>query len=319
MPAALNPVKPIDYLIVCNEGNFMFGNASISLINLKTGEVVKDIYQQTNGTGIGDVLQSISEINGKYYAVVNNSQKIVVLDTADFKLKATISSLTSPRYIFHIGNNNALSTDLYSNSIHKIDLNLHSKTGSIPFNGWSEKILTINDKLFIPSLNNQMLYTYDLNSLSILDSISIPKMCSSILKDQENYIWLLSSGDVSNNIPGKIIKLNATLQKLFEYSFQNDNYPTSMVSNAGADTFYYINKGIYQFIPKLNNAPGTKLINQPSGSIFYNLAIEPNTSRIWICDAKNYVSDGSVMKYDLNGNLLNTFTVGKIPGYLHFK
>ena len=67
-------VKYDDVLIGC-EGNFGWGNASISLYNPTDNSITNTIFQNINGYAIGDVLQSITEYNGKLFVVVNNSGK----------------------------------------------------------------------------------------------------------------------------------------------------------------------------------------------------------------------------------------------------
>ena len=45
-------------LLVLNEGNFGFGNASISRLIPNSGEIENNQYRLINGVSIGDVLQS---------------------------------------------------------------------------------------------------------------------------------------------------------------------------------------------------------------------------------------------------------------------
>ena len=56
------------------------------------------MFFQTNGTPLGDVVQSITQFNNNAYVVVNNSNKIEVIDITNFSSIATITGFTSPRY-----------------------------------------------------------------------------------------------------------------------------------------------------------------------------------------------------------------------------
>src|SRR4051812_2596496 len=64
---------------VVNEGVFPNGNASVSVYDPESEQVVEDVYSaQNNKAAVGDVAQSLSWINGSYYLVVNNSGKILI-------------------------------------------------------------------------------------------------------------------------------------------------------------------------------------------------------------------------------------------------
>ena len=68
-PTPEQPMEPVvgeNRVIILNEGNFMFGNGSISVIDKKTGSVTHDVYQSQNGVPLGDVPQSMMEHNGIY-------------------------------------------------------------------------------------------------------------------------------------------------------------------------------------------------------------------------------------------------------------
>lgn len=125
---------------IINEGNFGSANASVSLFDLGNDEVIDNIYKVQNSTNpsIGDVAQSLSFINNKFYLVVNNSGKIIVCDN-QFKRLTQITNLSSPRYILQITNQKAYVSDYNGNSINIIDLNSNTKTGSISCKGWTEK------------------------------------------------------------------------------------------------------------------------------------------------------------------------------------
>ena len=121
--------EPIDVqaaeILVLNEGNFGFGNASISLYNRESGAVRNKLFQANNlGRPIGDVLQSTIRLGDKLFLVVNNSSKIEVVDVATFRSIGNIAPLNSPRYILPIDSSTAYVSDLYEDKIYVIDYTL---------------------------------------------------------------------------------------------------------------------------------------------------------------------------------------------------
>lgn len=75
--------------LVLNEGLINTNAGAISVI-YKDGGVVVDAFQDVNHRPMGDVAQSITLINGKYFVAMNNSKKIEIIDPVTFKSVGTI-------------------------------------------------------------------------------------------------------------------------------------------------------------------------------------------------------------------------------------
>ena len=50
-----------------------------------------------------------------------------------------------------------------------------------------------------------------------------------------------------------------------------------------------------------------------SGSNWYGLGVDPQTDIIYVADAAGFLSNGSVLRYDREGNLAGQFDVGRGP------
>ncbi len=143
---------------IINEGNFQFGNAKVSYYDFATGNVAEDLFQPANHAALGDVCQSISSFNNKIYLVMNNSQKIVVVNPVTFMQSAVINGFGSPRYFLPVSNNKAYVTDLYADVISIVDLNTNSISGTIPLKGWTEQLLQVYGEVFVCNKNADKLF-----------------------------------------------------------------------------------------------------------------------------------------------------------------
>ncbi|MEZ5071812.1 MAG: hypothetical protein R2751_12855 [Bacteroidales bacterium] len=118
-------------VLVVHEGNFGYGNASLSHYDPATGLLVNDVFFKRNGLPLGDVAQSVTVDDSLIYAVMNNSGKIMVMDRTDFRFVGKITGLTSPRYLHLINGEKAYVSDLYARSLAIVDPRTLDVTGRI--------------------------------------------------------------------------------------------------------------------------------------------------------------------------------------------
>lgn len=300
-------------VLVINEGNFMFSNASLSLINLNEEEVLEDVFKTANNQNLGDVLQSAYIKNNLCYLVVNNSAKIEIVDKNTFKLKGTISGLNSPRYMLSVSNNKAYVSDIYDKSIHVLDLNTSTKIASVAINAWTEQMAYVYGKVFVTAPDKDYLYVLNAEKGILMDSIAIQKNAYSIIQDKESNLWVLSSGSSFENITAKLYKINpVSLEVLKTLEFSSNDNPRSLKINGTLDTLYYLNKGVWQLPVNSELSLAKKIIPQ-SNTNFYGLGIHPQTGEIFVADALDYVQKGNVLRYTSNAELIKSYKVGIIP------
>jgi len=310
-------VKYNDVLIGC-EGNFGWGNATLSLYNPTDTSITNSIFQNINGYALGDVLQSMTAHNGNLYVVVNNSGKIEILDTASYQKTASITGLTSPRYFCGINNTKAYVSDLYSNQISIIDLSSNTVTGNIVTNGWTEAMLLVNDKVFVCRPDTNFILQINASTDVIEDTIIVSKGPSSIVMDSNNKLWVLSSGGI-NEEQGELNQVDPVSNSIIQtmtFSDVNDS-PNNLKIDPNGQSLYYLNNGVQQLSIYDTSLPTISIINQ-NGALFYGLGISP-TNDIYVSDAVDYVQTGVVYRYDSTATLLHQFSVGIIPQGFWFK
>jgi len=293
------------------EGNYGGNNSGVSLYDLGNGQVTNDIYKiQNNNAVLGDVCQSITMANNNFYLVVNNSGKIVVVGSDDFKLKGTITGLTSPRFLLPITFQKAYVSDLYSNSISIVDLTTNSKTGSIPCGGWTERMALIYNQAFVT--NQKRNYTYVVNTINdqITDSLNVGVYAGSIVIDKNSKVWVLSTGDKTNSIVGKLSRINpVNLQTEATFTFNPNDVPSNLCINAGKDTLYFLNTGVYRMGINSTTLPGSTFVSS-TGNNFYGLGVNDKDYTIYVSDAIDYIQKSTIMVYQPNGQLKTTFKAG---------
>ncbi len=307
-------------VLIINEGNYGWNNASVSVFDPSSNAAVEDFYkQQNNNVALGDVCQSITKYNNQYYIVVNNSHKIVVANNTDFQKTATISGFNSPRYLLPITYNKAYVSDLFANAIQIVDLNSNAITGSIPCSGWTEEMALIYNKAFVTNVQSNYCYIIDVAVDAITDSINIGKGASSVLIDKNSKVWILSGGNTASSQVGKLIRINpVSLQIELSLNFSSAESPNKLCINKTRDTLYYLNKGVCQFPINSSQLPASPIINQ-SSKLYYGLGINPKDYTIYVSDAIDYVQKSKIELYSPAGVFRSNFNAGIISSGFMFE
>ncbi len=305
----------IGSLFVINEGNFGFGNASISKLNPETGEIFNNQYRLINGVGIGDVLQSVKRHRDKYYFVVNNSGKIVVTDT-NLVFQNEITGFNSPRYM-EFYNNLAFVTDLKQKAVYVVELTTNSIISQIPTQGWTEDIVVKDGNLlvldrgdYLTNSDSNWVYTIDASTVRKTDSLKVGVNANSMQLDGNGELWVLSSGTTGNEVPS-LTEYDVDAKTVqFQYNFPSQSNPSRLAFSHENERLYWIDNSIYS-IPSSGLDRTPSLFYQKQSENFYGLSVCGQT--ICATDAKNFVQSGNVVPLSLDGNLKNILSVGLIP------
>lgn len=294
-------------LAVLNEGNFTWGNASLTLINEDSGIVVQDYFKSVNNAPLGDVAQSILEWDNRYWIVVNNSGKIEVLDQ-DWERQHTISNLTSPRYILPVSSEKAYVSDLYANAIHIIDLQSLQKISEIKANGWTEEMVALNDKVYVQDIDNDQILIIDPSADQLIDSIALGASPNSILIENSTNLLLLNASENANN--SELLRYNSNLEIIEETIAINGS--CNLLRKKGDNVYYLKNSSELFSAPLSNLADERQVLDLGNRNIY---GFEIIADRIYLTDAKDYARSGTLLIYEnaMQPVFVDSFKTGSIP------
>ena len=224
-------------VIILNEGNFMYGNASVTYYDAASRKVWNDVYYNQNGSPLGDVAFSAEEKDGLLYVVVNNSGKIMVLNAGKypaipaFSFVSKITGLTSPRYIFFISDRKAYVSDLYARAVTVVDPAQQAVTGYLATDNHSGQFYQHPTEQFVPfgDVLFTNCYSYDDKILvldpaanAVIDSIEVLKQPSSMVIDKNGKLWVVCDGGYENSDYGDdvagLVRIDAgtrTVERIF--------------------------------------------------------------------------------------------------------
>jgi YVTN family beta-propeller protein len=315
-PVEPDPMRYENGVLVMNEGNFQWGNASLDFIDAD-GKVHRDVFQSTVKRPLGDVGQTITLLGNTAYLVVNNSGKIEALDLPGLGSICAITGLTSPRQLLPLGGGRAYASDLYSRQIAVLDLPSCSVVGSIATGGWTEEMLAVGNRVYVTQAGTNRLLVIDPATDQLLDSIVVGREPVALVQAADGLLYVLSSGSLGPEYASLDVVDPGTRQLVRQLVFPSGtDFPSDLTMNAAGDTLYWLNGGVFCMPTSASSLPTQAWI--PAGTRnFYSLAVRGDGS-LYVGDAKDYLQAGQVLRYSAGGALLATYAVGIIPGDFGF-
>ncbi len=309
-------------LFIINEGNFMYGNSSLSLYDPEKKQVQNDLFFSVNALPLGDVAQSMNIHNGLGYIVINNSGKIYIINSSTGKYVGKITGLISPRYIHFISDTKAYITDLYAAAISIYNPSTGLITGTIPTPGHSstETMIQMGNHLFVSCWSNDnTILVIDTQTDQVINQIQTAAQPSGLVLDRNDKLWVLCGGGNGIGQTAKLLRLDPlTLTLEREFSFNASDKPSRLVIDRQKETLLFLNNGIWKMAIDSDHLPDQHFIAS-KGNLYYGLTIDPVNSEIYYSDAIDYLQKGIIYRCSFEGARIDSFKTGIIPGAFCFK
>ena len=323
--------KPITSLFaesgvfVINEGNFGKGNGSLSFYSYDSDEIYNDLFEEINGRPLGDTPLSMLIAGDKIYIVVNNSDKIEVVDRETLKSITTITGFNSPREIAAISNKKAYVTSMSSDNVAILDIENDIIAGHINLRRTSEAIVVKDKKAYIANYVNSdwtagnMIMVVNTETDRVIDSILVAAEPESMVIDKNNTLWVLCNGGWQREYNAELIAINTAANEITKRLVFTSIYdsPERLQIDGTGSTLYYLESGVRKLDINASEIPPDVFIS-PSGSFFYNLGINPVNGDIFVTDAIDYQQRGRLLIFNNKGELLSEMLAGIIPAKLYF-
>lgn len=307
-----------DGVFILNEGNFQAGNASLDFYDLETDTIFQGVFELVNGRKLGDVLQSMTVVADKAYLVVNNSQKIEVVNFESLESAGTISGLTSPRHMLAINDSIAYVSDLYAGGVHYLNLNTQSVLNLVAVPGWTEELVRKGDQVILANYDYAYLSKIDLETNIGSSLTQVPPRGQHLLIDANGDLWLATGASLTDNAPGHLVHIDGeTFEIISDFEFPAGQSPSRLTYNGTRDSLFWLNQGVFSMPITANELPASPLIEEDG--TFYGLGVDPVTSELFVADAIDYVQRGVILRYSAGGTLIKEFRSGVIPGSFYFK
>lgn len=306
--------------ILC-EGNMGSNKARLDYMNLETGDYYSNWYGSQNPKQLkelGDVGNDVQVYGHRLYAVINCSHKVEVMD-----LKARhIGQVDIPncRYLAFKGDKMYVSAYVGSvadadmlGSVFEVDTASLEIKREVKVGHQPDELCVLDDRLYVVNSGGYLTNRYDstvsvidLNSFTEIKKIPVGLNPTRLRKDDYNHLWVCCQGNY-NNIAPKLVVLHND-EPVYSLDTQCNN-----ISISGETVGLLTSGALVTYDAKDFSYLGTVSLTNYEHP--YGLLLTEN--RIYITDAKNYVSSGVLHCYSyINGQELWSAKTGDIPGHL---
>lgn len=326
-----------------NEGNMNMNKASLDFINFRTGEYHRNIYNEINPEitkGLGDVGNDLAIYGSKLYVVVNNSNKVEVLDKFTAKKIGQIDIINCRYITFHngkayvsaylgqVGDPNAPNGIVAEIDTVSLDITRKVEVGRQP-----EELAVVNNQLYVANSGGYSPPNYE-STVSVIDlqnfkekkRIEVAPNLHRLKADQYGDLYVTSRGDYYE-IPSKIYVIDTnteTVKTEFDVAASqlviDDDvayvYSTEWSYVTGENTI-----GYHMIDVKDEKVLDRSFITDGSEdkiTLPYGIGINPETKDVYVTDAKDYVSPGTIHCFNSAGKLKWSATTGDIPAHFAF-
>lgn len=335
-------------IYLLNEGNMGSNKCTLDFYDYSTGLYSRNIYAERNPEAVkelGDVGNDIGIYGSKLYIVVNCSHKVEVLDARKGTRLGQID-IPNCRYIrFHRGKAYISSyigpvlidTKAPKGAVFEVDTTTLAISRKVSVGYQPEEMAIIGDYMYVANSGGYRAPDYD-RTVSVIQTIDMKQVrqidvainLHRILADTHNQLWVSSRGDY-NSTPSRLFVLSGNPASGRVDVTDTVNVPCSAMALFG-DSLYYFAVNYDSGAAQNNVSYG--IINTKSHKIIaenfitdgtehniavpYGIAVHPENGDIFITDAKNYVSSGTLHCYNKHGRKKWTARTGDIPAHITF-
>lgn len=343
--AAVNASAEPSGIYLVNQGNQGSNKARLDFLNFHNGFYIRDVFTEYNPEvvkGLGDTGNDVQVYKGKVFVAVNGSHKVEIMDAYTMKHLAQVD-VPNCRFIAFDGNcayvtsyvakdKEALKTQ--KGALYCIDLDTYKVTGQVTVGYQPEQLVIRDGKAYVANSGGYVagydntVSVVDLKSMKVEYDIEVAVNLQLMLVDAEGTIWVSSIGnysDVSST-------LNYLVKKGDKYELGGSvNVPVSSMALAG-DKIYVIGSTYTPptwALTTTYNIVNAKTRKLESGSFItdgtesdiataFTVTVNPGNGDIYVTDAKDYVSSGTLHCYTGSGKRKWSVRTGDIPARIAF-
>ncbi|MBS0000401.1 MAG: hypothetical protein KFF73_15575 [Cyclobacteriaceae bacterium] len=320
-------------VFVLNEGNFTEGDGSLSFFDLDSLKVENNIFEKVNERPFAGVLQSM-RFHDEHAYLVDQLGRLEVVRAQDLVSTFSISSgFDIPRYFAGFQDRGYVTDwgpydENFANN--ESTIKVYDLATMMPMTAFEtasrpEDIRIVRNKIYVANSGTNIVSVYDVMDNSLIDELEVSMGPARFILDKNENLWVICTGAYITT--GALNGISTESDSLiFDLDLADYSPGGPVAVNGGGDIIYFMSETYNPDFSTVNTVYRVELIfngfeplrvelpeEVVSGSNWYGIGIDPQSDVLYIADAAGFQSNGSVLRYDPAGNLIDQFDVGRGP------
>lgn len=325
-----------DGVIVLQAGQSQQGNASVSFIAMN-GKLTDRVFASTNQRNLGDLLRAYTEIDGKGYLLVSNSDKIEIVENSTFRGIALIDrGVEQCRYMVAAPTQNGSLLKGYVSywggktqapGIAIVSLVDRKVVGYIPVGSRPEQMAVVGEQLFVATSGDNTVSVINTVTDQLVGTIPVGDVPRELVYDPKGGLLHVlcvgkpTSANAGSTTTAELVRINPLSRQVTSRLILGGRpvggNPSNLAFHAASQTLYFLLKGaVYASPVAATSVPVDKpLVNQS----FTGLGVDPPTGIIYGGYARDSTNKGIVRRFQPTGTRIDSISVDSAPTGFYFK
>jgi hypothetical protein len=312
-------------VLIINEGAFGANDGEVFHFDKNTAELETNVFENVNGRPFAGLLQDLISYEDYTYLVANTG-KVEVVQSADFISVGTVNNdLVNSRSMVKAEGKLYISDwgpyDANWNNTESFVAVVEEVTGGdiaykIPTPSRPEGITFIGDRILV-ACQMGAIAVIEVGDDEVEKTIAVTGTPFFFFEYQgSNYLYAKDSEKIYLH---KLDVATFEVEESLEFSVDNSIYNGNFSVSNNGELFVISNQATEDVVVKLSLATeSVEDENFFSGSNFYGLGYDDDTQTLYIGEHNGWQGNGSVMRVNAQGELIDEVSVGRGPSGFYF-
>lgn len=314
-------------VFIVNEGNFFEADGSLTFYDKDLNTTKLKVFEDVNKRELSGVFQSLTFHSGNGYLISSSGNVEVFTEDSLHAVTTIQGSFDIPRFMAAIDNKAYISDwgpydANYNNPesfIAIVDLGRSEVVKTIDIASKPEQLLAHKGNIYVANIAGNVLSIID-SETDLVREVEVPQGPSAMELDAEGNIWIVCSSGVAVSFNPDTESIEETIE------LEGDGPSGKIAMNRAKNILYYLTSRYEPDYSTSNNVYAIDLSTLTANSEpiiskknLYGLGVDPETDIIYVADNNALQGNGTVIRFDAEGNEINNFAVGRNPNGFVFR
>ncbi|WP_163381120.1 YncE family protein [Cyclobacterium sp. SYSU L10401] len=313
-------------VLVINEGAFGANDGEIFHFDEDSGELEENIFEKANGRPFAGLIQNMHVFDGYSYLVANTG-KVEIVRSSDFMSVGAIEGeLLNSRTLVATDGKLFISDwgaydEAWNNPDSFIavvnDLQGGSVANKIAISSRPEGMTLLGNRILVASQQEQLISVLNPETETVEKTVPVSGTPFYFF-NYANQTYLYAN-DAENVYVHRLDPVSFEVEETTTFGVENSIYNGNFALTDSGELFVISNQANEDVVVRLSLSTGAVLEEHfYSGNNFYGLGYDAATQNLFIGEHAGWQGNGSVLRVDAAGELIDQMPVGRGPSGFYF-